>query len=74
MNEKTPLLVVWHGNQVAPAERQKLLGLQPLTFTAGKAADVAAVANVLCGDKALCSVAPVIKASAHGRACTSVTS
>ena len=32
MNEKTPPLVVWHGGQVAPAERQKLLGQQPVTL------------------------------------------
>ena len=32
MNEKTPPLVVWHSSQVTPAERQKLLGQQPVTL------------------------------------------
>lgn len=32
MNEKTPPLIVWHGGQVSQAERQKLLGQQPITI------------------------------------------
>lgn len=32
MNKKTLPLIVWHGGQVSQAERQKLLGQQPITI------------------------------------------
>ena len=62
MNEKTPPLVVWHGSQVMPAERQKLLGQQPVTLwltglsAAGKSTLAFAVERALIDQGRACYV------------------
>jgi adenylyl-sulfate kinase len=62
MNEKTPPLVVWHGSQVAPAERQKLLGQRPITLwltglsAAGKSTLAFALERVLIDQGRACYV------------------
>lgn len=62
MNEKTPPLVVWHGSQVTPAARQKLLGQQPVTLwltglsAAGKSTLAFAVERALIDQGRACYV------------------
>jgi adenylylsulfate kinase len=62
MNEKTPPLVVWHGSQVAPAARQKLLGQQAVTLwltglsAAGKSTLAFAVERALIDQGRACYV------------------
>jgi adenylylsulfate kinase len=62
MNKKTPPLVVWHGGQVAPAERQKLLGQRPITLwltglsAAGKSTLAFALERVLIDQGRACYV------------------
>lgn len=62
MNEKTPPLVVWHGSQVTPAARQKLLDQQAVTLwltglsAAGKSTLAFAVERALIDQGRACYV------------------